>query len=154
MRPQYIRVAVGVPLPAPEPLAVDLVDDGGAVASFLLKVEARRVVIEEGVRSPFLAAAMSGVTVERYETTSRAAAVACEFQDRILRDAHYFLASFLWTTSVSVGVLIPKQSTCFGRSSLGINNMDLEDAFKGSILSLDEHALWALGSIYVLDARW
>jgi len=53
---------------------------------------------------------------------------------------------------VSVGVLIPTQST-FARSSvLGINNMDLEEVFKGSILSLDEHALRTRRSIDVLDA--
>jgi hypothetical protein len=46
------------------------------------------------------------------------------------------------------------QSALFGSASAlsGINNIDLEDVFKGSILSLDENALWALGSIYVLDA--
>lgn len=35
----------------------------------------------------------------------------------------------------------------------GINNMDFEEVFKGSILSLDEDALGALGSIDVLDTR-
>lgn len=55
---------------------------------------------------------------------------------------------------VSVGVLIPTQSTRFGSSALGINNMDLEEVFKGSILSLGEDALRTLGSIYVLDTRW
>lgn len=45
------------------------------------------------------------------------------------------------------------QSTWLGRSVVGINNMDLEDVFKGSILSLDEDALRTHGSIDVLDTK-
>jgi hypothetical protein len=66
---------------------------------------------------------------------------------------NHFFAPSLWRTIVSVGVLIPTQSTRFGSLVLGINNMDLEEVFKGSILSLDEDALRALDSIDILDTR-
>ena len=53
---------------------------------------------------------------------------------------------------IPCGVLMPTQSTCLGRSVVGMNKMGAEDFFERSICSLDEIAFGSLTDIYVLDA--